>query len=224
MIQLLTVIMKYKWILLVALLAIIIVAIIWLSADNKRLRQELYDTQIELTVKTSETKLYKDKYGRIHAKVDQYAKTIGELKTSNDSIERKLYENARAAGIKDRQIKELKYALFMSRDSITGIIYDHAVDTINIDDLLIEYVRNVEFDNGNLRANLIVPMVETKPYSLIYEYSAEAFITERWYRPKSKFFLFRWMGVSFKKKVNEFDFRLSDSNATIKVTRDIMVE
>ena len=224
MMQILALIKRYKYLLLIAVVLAVAITIIWLFMANKRLRNELYDTQIELNVKTSQTKLYKDRYGRVHAKVDKYHKTIGELKASNDSIERLLYENAKSAGIKDRQIKELKYALFVSRDSIKGTIHDHDVDTIDVDDLLVEYTRTVEFDNGNLKSNVIVPLSVDKPYVMTYEYSAEAFITDRWYRPKSKFFLFRWIGVSFKKKVNEFDFRISDPHATIKVTRDVQVE
>jgi len=214
---------KYIITAIVALVLIAAIVILWMQLAS--VKKELRDTRTELSVKTSETQTYRDENGNLHAKVDQYGKHVSELKKSNDSIEQAMYANARAAGIKDRQIQSLKYALFESRDSIIGLIkiFDN-IDSVDVNDVLVYYNRKIYFDNDNLKVEVIVPLLETKPYVLTYSYATEVFMTERWYRPKAKFFLWRWLGMSFQKKQNEFDFRVGDSNAVITVTRDVLVE
>ena len=204
--------------------AVLIAALIFLYMGYASVKKELRDTRIELQVKTTEIQTYKDKNGNLHAKVDEYNKTIAELKHTSDSIEQNLYANAKAAGIKDRQIQALKYALVESRDSLFGVltILDN-VDSTDINDVLVYYNRRIYFDNGSLKAEVMVPLLESKPYAMTYSYTTELYMTDRWYRPKSKFFLWRWLGLSFQKKQNQFDIRVSDTNANIKVIRDISV-
>ncbi len=213
------------WIIIGIIAILLTIGYILLWKAYVSIKKELRDTRIELSVKTGEVQTYRDKNGNLHARVDQYEKNIHELETTYDSIENKLYLNYKAAGMKDKQIESLRYALFESRDSLFGLeILLENQDSLAVNDILVHYKRHIKFDNGNLKADVIVPLDPKYPYALVYNYTTECYMTERWYRPKSDFFLWKWMGITFKKKVNEFDFRVSDSNATIKLVRDIQVE
>lgn len=171
------------------------------------------DTKIELSVKTDTLTHLADENGKIYARIGEYNKTISELKHSNDSIEQKMFTEAKLNNIRNNQINKLQYALIEVRDSLRT-----SIGKTNIIIHGIMYDKKASFNNGFLSADLYFS-VDSNCADLTYKYVSELYMTDSWSKPK--FFLWRWFGL--KGKTQQFDFKSSDPNAEIKVLRSINV-
>lgn len=186
---------------------------------TKAIRKQLADTQVELQVKTTEVTKFKDKEGNWVYRTQEYTKTITELreKIAVDSIELKMYEQAKNNNLKDKQIIDMKYIMANFADTLESVFRDTIIQmqTKSFDKI-------AEFDNGYLHADLCYDS-NSDTITMTYRHNFELYITDSWYRPKSKFFLWRWLGISFKQKMVQSDYKISDPNSEVKIIRNINV-
>lgn len=200
-------------------LAIISIASISIAVGlyfhSKSLSEDLDNTRIELAVKTDTVLHLKDKNGKDFVRMASYVKTIDDLKHSNDSIETRLYNEAKNNKIKDGRIEQLQYALLNATGHI--VVVEKPINVLDTN------ARNIRFNNKYLDATVsFSPNKDT--ICLDYVYNTEIYVTKNTYRPKSNNKLFKWLGISFKNKRSQYDFKLSDSNAIIKDARVIDIE
>ncbi len=194
-----------------AIVAILVVALIVFGYGYFRERSKHENTKIELAVKTQEVTKLLDENGKIYSRVAEYKKTISELKDYGDSIEQKMYAEAKANKLKDYQISKLQYALIEARDSIKTNLVDSIILVKGI-----RYDKYGEFRNDYLDAQVYIE-ADSMTAELQYKYTIELYMTDSW--TKRKFFLWRWFGM--KGKTQQFDFKCTDPNANVKVLRSI---
>lgn len=197
-----------------AILLILIVAVVILAASLFYERMERIDTEIELKVKTQTIQTYLDKEGKLVARVEEYHKSVRDMKNSSDSVERKLYEEMRLSGLRACQIEKLQYALIESLDTLKT----HVIDSVTIIQG-IRYDKYARFSNNYLTADIYI-VGDSTVAELNYKYTTELYMMESWTKPK--FFLWRWLG--FRGKNKQYDFKCSDPNANIKVLRSIITK
>lgn len=214
---------SFKTILYIILIVLTVVSAFFIVSNIKQ-KNHIDDLQNEIKIKGDSIITFKDHNGLLVSRVGIYEKTIGELKKYNDSIERKMLKESKNNGIKDNKIKELEYILIGSKDSICVIL--DSVEYLKA--ILNGYAYgaspedyNIKFNNGFLDATV---NFTTNTSSLKYKYNTEIFKTTHIVRPKSRFFLFRWLGISFRKKEVVSDYKCSDSNARILDVREIIIK
>lgn len=212
----------YKMKLQLILIGIIIILLAGLGVGFyffKKQAQHIEDLQTEIRVKGDSVVYFKDKNGKNVAQIGTYKKTIFELKHYSDSIEKKLLQEARNSYIKDRKIKELGYLLIQSKDSL-GAIVDTIRDSV-VSNTTIPQIFHSTFSNDFLCAD--VYMVKDN-MQLNYTYQTEIFRTKHMIRPPSDCKFLRRLGISFKKKQEVNDYKLSDPNGSILNVRDIIIK
>ena len=182
-------------------------------------RQHISDLQTEIQVKGDTISYYKDKNGLLVSRIGTYEKSMYELKHFSDSIEKKMFAEAKNNRIKDRKIKELSYLSISIRDSL-GAPVDTISDSL-ISTATIPEIYHSNFSNGFLNAD--VYMIKDK-MKLNYSYDVEIYRTKHMVRPQSDCKLFRLLGISFKKKKEVVDYKLSDPNGSVINVREIIIK
>ena len=211
--------MKNKLTIIVAAVIVLLVAAICvLGTLVHKFKTERDDTRIELGAKTDTLKTFVDKNGVMVAQIDQYGKTVGELKYSMDSIEKRLYEEMRLSKIKNRQIETLMYALMNSSDSLKIALNDTMFIIQNL-----AYSKYGVFNNGHLSEEIYIQS-DCDSAIVNYKYVTQLFMYESWYRPASDSKFLKWLKISFKKKRQQFTFKSDDPNAEIEVLRSIVID
>lgn len=210
--------MKTKLI-LIGIILLLLISLGIVGYITIKQRQHISDLRIEIQVKGDTISYFKDKNGLLISRIGTYEKSIYELKHFNDSIEKKMLAEAKNNGIKDRKIKELSYLLIASRDSL-GAIVDTIRDSVVLTTAIPE-IYHSSFSNGFLNAD--VYMVKDK-MKLNYSYETEIYRTKHMIRPQSDCKFFRLLGISFKKKREVVDYKLSDPNGSIINVREIIIK
>jgi hypothetical protein len=210
--------MKTKLILIgITLLLLISLGIVGYITIKQR--QHISDLRTEIQVKGDTISQFKDKNNLLVSRIGTYEKSLYELKHYSDSIEKKMLLEAKNNGIKDRRIKELSYLLIVSRDSL-GAPVDTIRDSI-VSTTTIPQIYHSAFSNGFLSAD--VYMVKDK-MKLTYCYETEIYRTKHMVRPQSDCKFFRLLGISFKKKKEVVDYKLSDPNGSVLNVREIIIK
>lgn len=210
--------MKTKLI-LIGIIVLLLIGLFIGSYIVIKQKQEIADLTTEIRVKSDTIVRFADKNDLLVARIGTYEKRVKELKRHGDSLEKRMLNEARNNKIKDRKIKELEYILISSRDTLTSPITDYS-DTIVLTTGLPEKYHS-SFSNGFLCADVYV---EDYSMKLIYDYQVEIFKTKHMIRPESDSKFLRWLGISFKKKQEVSDYKLSDSNATIINVKEIIIK
>lgn len=212
--------MKLKIILGVVILALL-VGLFFCFRTMKMQHDEIIDQRREISVKGDSISYLVDKNGVEIARAGVYEKSIKSLKNYNDSLERVLYYQAKMNGIKDKNILELSALYVSSHDSLHAIIDTFFCHVVSDVDTIFRPAYRADFDNGFLKAH--VSLVGSD-MTLSYTYSAEIFRVLHEQRPKSKFFLWRWLGISFRKKEVVVDYKSTDKNMKIGGIREIIIK
>lgn len=74
---------------------------------NKKLKERLSETEINLKGLEEGVIQYKDKYGKLYTKSVQQEKEFSDLKQSNDSLKQELVSAAKGAGVKEKNISQV---------------------------------------------------------------------------------------------------------------------
>lgn len=142
----------------------------------------------------------KDENGEYVGRIQQYDRTVKDLKNSKDSIERKLYEYAKSLAIKDKKIMELTAALISGGGTMTGDYYGY--DTIiyiqyELEPETLHIERKATFKDDYLQADIYIPKTGDKAV-MSYKNTVKLLINKHWQRERKKFFLWRWLGFGRK--------------------------
>jgi hypothetical protein len=169
---------------ILVLIAILVLTaiILHLKNTNKVLKEDLFNTQTELEVKTGENIITSNKLNQDVTTTYVYEKTIDGLKHSTDSIERSMYKQIKASNLK---IKQLNDIISIYSTASGGGVFDSTViiihDTITIGKT-IKY-----FDDGYLS-------LEVYEDSISYKYNSNYTIIGASHMTERNFFLWRWIG------------------------------
>ena len=184
----------------------------FMKVHSDMLKDERNNAYDELEVKTQETIKYKNKINQEVTRVIEYKKTLEQLRNSNDSIEKRLYETISASNLKDKQLKK---AIQIEIEASNKSTYDSVVmmektSTVNaaykmqpVDIAPIKYNEIRYFDDGFLNA-------VSYPDSLVYTYKEDISVVTAKRLIERKFFLWRWFG--WKKMVDRDLLEIVSSN------------
>ena len=118
-------------ILLIAIAILGLTAWFYMERD-KSARAENEELKIELEVKTDSITTYVNKDGEQVTVINEYSKSISQLKNSKDLIEQELYKAYKASNLKDKQIKALTKIII---DGQGGGVYTD-IDTLWLTDTI----------------------------------------------------------------------------------------
>lgn len=193
---------KYLFIFLMVI-SLVVSVLIWHQYDTIQRYKGLYETELR------KVDAYQIANSSLENEAREYRMTIGELYSSNDSLDKKLVSTMRELRIASNKIKNLQYELTKVTKTDTIIIHD----TIFNNNVSIDTTVGDKWYNMKLKMEYPSTVIVTPSfYSEQYVYISNR---KEYVGGKSKFFFINW----FKKTYTVTEVKTEEKSPYIKNVR-----